>query len=259
MTKSQKTQTWLLLRGWGRSKGHWLDFPELFAQSKLVKREVICIDLPGMGDDKEGTSPATITEIRKALQKKAMLDPRLQKPFHLLGISLGGMVALDWALSTPDQLAGVVIVNSSVASESRFYQRLKFANLGRLFKIATEREMIKKEELILSMLSNFPGLQSDIGKRWARISAEKTPKTSNLLIQLFAASTYSPPPLDLKVPGLVLVAEGVRFVDPHCSYRLAEKYRIPLRQHPWGGHELSLDDPNWIISSVEDWLQSIIG
>ena len=250
-------QTWVLLRGWGRSQGHWLDFPELFATGKNTAKEVICVDLPGMGNDNLGTSPATIVEIRKALAKVIDQNERLKEPFYILGISLGGMVALDWALNDPDRIKGVVIINSSVASQSKFYERLKLNNLTTLFRIAREKELIKKEELILSMLSNFPGLQSDIGKRWARVSAEKTPKVSNLLVQLFAAATYNPPPLELKTPGLVLVAEGDRFVDPKCSYKIAEKYNLPLKQHSWGGHEISLDDPLWIINSVEDWLQSI--
>ena len=129
---SSSKQTWLLLRGWGRSQGHWLDFPELFAKSKNYNREVVCIDLPGMGSDNQGTSPATIVEIRKALAKVAEQNDKLKQPFYILGISLGGMVALDWALNEPEKIKGLVVINSSIASESKFYERLKLNNLKTL-------------------------------------------------------------------------------------------------------------------------------
>lgn len=255
---SSDAQTWVLLRGWGRAAGHWLDFPEVFRDAHSA-REVHCLDLPGLGADSRGQSPLTIPEIRKSMQREMNKQGLVKRPFYLLGISLGGMVAIDWALNSPDELQGLVIINSSLASESRFFERLKPQNYRSLLRIGRERELIKKEEQILSMLSNFPGVQKDIGKRWARVSSEHPPRMTNLLFQLLAAATYYPPPIELKIPGLVLVSEGDRFVDPKCSYRISERYHLPLRQHPWGGHELALDDPEWIVTTVEDWLQSIKG
>ena len=54
-----------------------------------------------------------------------------QGPFVLVALSLGGMVALRWACLHPHEIAGCVLVNSSVRGLAPFWQRLRLASAWR--------------------------------------------------------------------------------------------------------------------------------
>jgi len=36
-------------------------------------------------------------------------------------------------------------------------------------------------------------------------------------------------------------------VKSSASRRIAERWKVPLIEHPQAGHDLSLDDPQWIV------------
>jgi pimeloyl-ACP methyl ester carboxylesterase len=74
--------------------------------------------------------------------------------------------------------------------------------------------------------------------------------------QLFAASRFEAPPEPPKVPLLILNGMGDRFVSPACSLQLSQKWNLELRRHPLAGHDLPLDDPDWILAQIEAWLSS---
>ena len=47
------------------------------------------------------------------------------RPLHLLAMSLGAMVAIAWAQRHPGELAGMVLINTSVRPLNPFWQRLR--------------------------------------------------------------------------------------------------------------------------------------
>ena len=47
-------------------------------------------------------------------------------------------------------------------------------------------------------------------------------------------------------PLLLLAGAGDRLVDPACSRRLARTWQVPLLEHAQAGHDLPLDDPDWV-------------
>jgi predicted alpha/beta hydrolase family esterase len=56
------------------------------------------------------------------------------------------------------------------------------------------------------------------------------------------------------VPLLVLASAADTLVDPRCSIRLAHAWDAELRTHPTAGHDLPLDDAEWVASEVGRWL-----
>ena len=92
--------SWILLRGLLRETRHWGDFPARL-QAALPGDRVVAIDLPGNGEALPAAQPAA--GWRKwcssaAAQLALHGEPG---PFNLLALSLGGMVACDWARSHP--------------------------------------------------------------------------------------------------------------------------------------------------------------
>jgi hypothetical protein len=39
-------------------------------------------------------------------------------------------------------------------------------------------------------------------------------------------------------------------VHPAISERIARKLRLPLAEHPDGGHDLPVDDPHWVADQL---------
>lgn len=92
----------VLLHGWGMHGGIWGDFGARLAEDF----ELLCLDLPGYG----GTEPCQPYDL--AGLTDAVLS-KLPDCAHLLGWSLGGMVATRIAALAPERVEKLVLVGSS--------------------------------------------------------------------------------------------------------------------------------------------------
>ena len=88
-------KTWVLLRGLTRESGHWGNFPTLL-QAQLGDACVIAMDLPGNGALHAQASPLRVPDMAECC-RTALRAQGIAPPYHLLAMSLGGMVAVDWA------------------------------------------------------------------------------------------------------------------------------------------------------------------
>jgi pimeloyl-ACP methyl ester carboxylesterase len=94
----------VLLHGAGGTHLHWP--PQL---RRLPDVPVYALDLPGHGRS-PAAGAATLSGYREVVQAAA--NALLGGPFVLGGHSLGGAVALDFALTCPGQLAGLGLVST---------------------------------------------------------------------------------------------------------------------------------------------------
>jgi pimeloyl-[acyl-carrier protein] methyl ester esterase len=92
----------VLLHGWGLNSRVW----ENLQAALSPDLRVIAADLPGHG----GTSPLASGSL-DALT--CWLSARFPGPVNVLGWSLGGMVALQWATRFPHQVQRLVLVSST--------------------------------------------------------------------------------------------------------------------------------------------------
>src|SRR4051812_21219811 len=111
---------WLLLRGLAREQRHWGAFPSALARTCDDARgaDIHCLDLPGTGTEFARRSPSSIRGIVADLRRRWLALDGHDGPAHLLAVSLGGMVAMQWCADHPDDFAGVVLVNTSAADLS---------------------------------------------------------------------------------------------------------------------------------------------
>lgn len=99
----------VLLHGLGASSADWA--PHVLELSKQFR--VITVDLRGCGqsvDLQAPHGPFTMTQL--ASDVSAVLTHLQATPAHLVGWSLGGMVAFELACAAPQLVASMVIVNS---------------------------------------------------------------------------------------------------------------------------------------------------
>lgn len=246
--------TWVLLRGLMREQRHWGRFPGQLAET-VAGAEVVTPDLPGNGVRHALRSPTTVARM-VAFCRQDLLERGLRPPYSLLALSLGGMVAVEWASRHPDELTRCVLINTSMRPHSRFHQRLRWQNYGAIIRQLLDGGVEQQERLILRLTSRHGDAAERAGllNRWLGYQREFPVTRANALRQLWSAARYRAPVARPTMPLLILSSAGDQLVDPGCSRRLAQAWRAEHREHPDAGHDLPLDDGAWVADHIEKWL-----
>ncbi len=262
---------WVLLRGLTREARHWGVFPQALAADALAgKATVLPIDLPGSGEFFEAVSPTSVRGMVDAVREQ--LARRGQAPpYHLLAMSLGGMVAADWALRYPGEVKALVLVNTSMRPLGRLSERLRpgpwLSQWARLARLAwcwppalhatghTTTRDVHTEQLVHALTCQRLTSRDDDIADWVHIRQTAPVSRANAWRQLRAAAAFSTLGKPA-CPVLVLSSAADALVHPRCSGRLAAAWRAEERQHPWAGHDLPHDDAPWVCQQVAEWLAS---
>lgn len=251
---------WVFLRGLMRETRHWGEFPELF-RSMVPEADITLLDLPGNGSLHTLESLTRVDEMTDSCRRQ-LLGRDVAPPYHLLALSLGGMVATDWAARYPDEIAGCVLLNTSVRPVNPFYRRLRPRNypallaLGLLNLLSPDVE--RQESLLLRLTSNRCGQQADVLADWISYQRDHPVTYRNALRQLFAAIRYRASTQAPKPPLLILAGSADRLIDPCCSQQLAKQWQASLATQANAGHDLTLDAGHWVAEQVRDWLASSV-
>ncbi len=246
--------TWVLLRGLIRESRHWGPFPELL-QAQVPDAQIVTLDLPGNGYLYQSVSPTRIEQMAGHC-RQTLRDRGLAPPYHLLTLSMGGMVAAAWERACPEEIAAAVLISSSMRPHSPFYRRLRPANYPAVIGMALlPRRPRRDEAAILRMTSCRGDQQPQLLAEWTAYAWECPVSRANAFRQLLAAARFR----DTGVPRgercLLLAGARDRLVDPVCSKNLASAWGADLAVHPEAGHDLPLDDGPWVATRVREWLE----
>lgn len=244
---------WVFLRGWARESRHWERFPEVFRR-ELPDAEVTAPDLPGNG---------TLHRERSAIAIAGMADhararmpvAQAHGPFHLLGLSMGGMACIAWATRHPQEVAALVLVNTSVRPFSAAHRRLRPRIYPAILRVLLERDERQRQALVARLTTRDSASDAALVERWAGWSRQYPLTRANALRQLLAAARFRAARDAPRCPVLVLASARDALVDPDCSRRLATAWGARLAIHPDAGHDLTLDDPEWVAAQVRAWLR----
>lgn len=247
---------WVFLRGLTRESAHWGDFPARF-ESALSGTRVHLIDLPGNGVRFNERSPATVAGM-VADGRTQLRRLGIQAPVNLLALSLGAMVATQWLHSAPQDIASAVLVNTSMRPFSPLHHRLQPHNLPTLLNLVFGRPSPEAaERLIWRMTSRQASADEGVLAQWVAARRQRPVQAANALRQLLAAARFQAPAPAPQRPVLLLTSDGDRLVSSRCSEALARAWGCPLARHPDAGHDLPLDDPQWVIEQVRDWVDRL--
>lgn len=240
---------WILLRGLTRESRHWGAFATLL---EARGGAVLPIDLPGNGTLVHLRSPVEVDAYVDAVRAEA-LRHGARPPYRVLAMSLGGMVASAWARRFSDEIEWLVLVNTSMRPYSHFYERLRPAAWPALLRAAShwrggDRGNIAETMIHARTCARRDTLAADLDA-WRAIRASAGVSRANALRQLLAAARYTVRGLP-RCPVLVLSSRADRLVDPACSTRLARAWGATHREHPWAGHDLPHDYPQWLVDAV---------
>lgn len=240
---------WILLRGLTREQGHWGDFPERLRLA-FPEHRFHLVDLPGTGVHYREASPDTVAGIRKRICTRVSHIPR---PFSILALSMGGMVGLDWAQhAAPGEIQRLVLINASCGFSPPWH-RMRPVAWPRLVRLLTRKELFDREKDLLQLTSNRP-VPLALVKHWYRLQRQRPVSLRNAIRQLAAAARYTPGQQRPMPDALLLASRGDRIVHWRCSAVIEQRWQWTLKLHPDAGHDLPLDEPDWVIRQLSGWL-----
>ena len=247
-----QSQTWIFLRGLTRSSAHWGQFITEF-EAALPTR-VIALDLPGNGSLWQERSASSVSQMALWCQQEIQRRG-IQGSVGVLAMSLGGMVAAQWALQQPQTVRELVLINSSMRPFNPFWQRMRPASFWCLMKLvlAGATPQVWERE-ILRLTTNHA--RHDVLQEWCEERLHRPVSGLNAMRQLLAAARYCSLEQGPRVPTLVLAGEHDRLVAAQCSKEIAKRWGTALQLHPSGGHDLTLDDGPWLVAAVRHWRES---
>ncbi len=245
----------LLLRGLLRESRHWLNFPSELANT--LQRQVLSLDLPGCGALHQLRSASTVPALRAQLQAQWQRQyPEYQEQaMDVVAISMGGMLALDWAFAAPSQIKSLTLINSSSAGLSSLWQRFKPQNYLKVLQ-ALVTTSHQREQLIWQMTVNSP-INPQILAKWQQWANECPVTRANALRQLWAASRFRINQIP-NCPIQILSSVEDRLVSSACSQALADKLQAPIFSHASAGHDLPLEDSEWLVAKITEFLQKAL-
>ena len=124
------------------------------------------------------------------------------------------------------------------------------AVLVSLLALVFAPDPVARERRTLALVSN-----TDVGRANAEAFAEyvrTAPAGPDVLVRQLLAAARFRAPSRLAVPITVLCSDGDRLCNPVVSRALATRLHAPLLVHPTGGHDLPLDDPEWVVRVLSE-------
>jgi aminoacrylate hydrolase len=243
--------TVLLSAGLGGSASFWA--PQMAALTR--KFRVLLYDHRGTGRSvRKLTTPHSVDAM--AADMRLVMDAAKVKQAHIVGHAAGGLAALALALKSPKRVGKLVVVNGWSRPDPHIARC--FEARVALLKKSGKQAYVRAQPIFL-----YPATW--ISENTARIDADEAhmvkgfPATDLMLARIKALLAFD---IDAKLPKImapVLVSASAddMLVPVSCSKRLAE--RLPnatLDITPWGGHGMSVTDPDVFNATLMDYLSS---
>jgi 3-oxoadipate enol-lactonase len=231
----------LLIQGLGYARWGWEPVVEPLSRSF----EVLIFDNRGIGESEVPPGPYTIAEM--AADAVQVLDEAGVERAHVVGTSLGGMIAQELALSRPERVSKLVLACTTPGGADAYPMPQRTVDL--MLARATLREFTEN--------ALTPAVLPDVVDR---ILAHR--ERTDQGYDAWAAQAAAGAGFDasgrlgaLEAPTLVQHGDGDVVVDPRNGQLLAEL--IPgarLSVYEGGGHLFFWQEPERFVRELEEFL-----
>lgn len=245
-----KQKHFYLIRGLIREKAHWGNFLS-FLQEEHPGARLTTIDIPGAGVYWKEPSPSSIRGMVEQMRRDYLAARTEGEDARLVAISLGGMIGVEWMKHHPTDFTKATFINTSFGGISPVYQRLMPPAFLYLLKVPILKGR-EKEGHILKLVSNHEDKFHTTLDLWDDIQKERPVSLRNTLTQLLAGAGFRIGNFTPPVPVTILASTNDRMVSVECSRAIARKWKLPIAEHPTGGHDLTVDDPKWVAEKIRE-------
>jgi len=240
----------LLVHGLGYDHHGWGPLPSLLDGDFRL----LLVDNRGVGESDAPAGPYTVDEL--AADAVAVLDAAGVERAHVVGVSLGGFVAQELAISHPDRVDRLVLLSTSPGGPNQHPMP------ARTVEVFSAYQRMEREAALRLAVENSCGdcavrERPDLVEEVYAYRLERAPPVAPWLAQLTAGREFDA--FDripqITAPTLALVGGGDVVIDPRNSELLAE--RIPgarLEVVTDRGHLLYWEEPELVARAVSDFL-----
>ena len=170
------------------------------------------------------------------------------------GLSIGGMVALRAALSHPDRVAGLILMDTDAGAETTWH-KVKYRAMGAAVRAFGFRPLLPSIAGLMfgaTTRREHPGLVDE----WkAQIAKNHVPSVLLCLEALIQRDSVLDRLHEIRVPALVLVGEEDRSLPVALSRRIHD--RLPdatFTVIPGAGHLSALEQPARVNAAIAEFL-----
>lgn len=217
-----------------------------------AKFRVINPDLRGHGRSAHVTRPFSLYDALSDVI--AVLDQLSIERATWCGLSIGGMVALRAALTRPDRVAGLILLDTDAGPETGL-RKLKYRAMGAGAGVVGLRPFLPSiARLMFGATTRRQNLT--LVSEWKRQFASlHVPSVLRCLEALMHRDSLLGRLDQIGVPALVLVGEEDRSLPPSLSRRIHDRLRdSTFALIPAAGHLSSLERPAQVTDAILGFL-----
>lgn len=238
----------LLVHGLGYARWGW----EPVADALADAHELVLFDNRGIGESDAPPGPYSVSDM--AEDAVAVLDAAGLERAHVLGTSLGGMIALQLALDHPERVDKLVLACTTSGGEGAAPMP------ERTVRLLAEAHALPPEVALRRFVENAFGPDPDQGQieriMKHRIATTQSPEAWAAQASAGAAFDVWERLAEIRAETLVLTGDQDAVVDPRNSELLAA--RIPearLEVFAGGGHLFFWELPRQFVDTVKEFLR----
>ncbi len=238
----------LLIHGLGSSTLDW----EYQVEPLSRHFQTFTVDLRGHG--KSGKPPGPYSVPLFAADTARLIRALKLPAVHLAGLSLGGMVAFQLAVDSPELVNSLIIINSGPELVLRsFPERIAFLQRKMIVRCLGMKHMAQLLGKILLPEPQQKSLQKTLVQRWAKNDKKAYLKSINAIIGWSVADRIS----SIKSPTLVIAADGDYTPVPFKEAYIAKMPRAELTVIRNSRHLSPVDQPEQVNQAIMTFLSSL--
>jgi 3-oxoadipate enol-lactonase len=246
------SQTLVLVNGVGDDLEGWANQVGDFERAGL---RVVTFDNRGVGASSQPSGPYTSGQM--AADLKALVTELGLTRFHLAGVSMGGVIAQEYAVEHPGDLASLVLANTFAAADP--FTAAAFGTWVTVAEAAGMPVMMEQQAPWIYSAAFYQQHSERVAELIAA-AQQSTQSPAAFAAQMAALTGHDCTDRigSLNVPTLVLVASDDIIIRPELSRRLFDALADGVgtwRVVP-GGHAAFWEDPGPWNRAVIDFVQA---
>lgn len=239
----------LLIMGYGANLGMW---PSSFVEKLAGKYTVITFDNRGAGQSIKPALPSDYTVEIMARDANAVIEKLGLAKIHLLGYSLGGCIALEYAHRYPSKVKSLFLLSTTAGGALHVKPRTVFSNTFAKPAGETLWDMyLSVWKLCMSehaIVTHMDALKALYESSCAYLSPPESLKGHLHALDRFDGSRYLQ---DLKMPTTILVGLDDRVLPAENSLKIAEAMpQAKLVQLPDCEHYAHLECQEAVLNEI---------
>ncbi|MDP3936678.1 MAG: alpha/beta hydrolase [Deltaproteobacteria bacterium] len=230
----------LMIMGITGSKYHWLGFEKKFRLDYMTVR----FDNRGVGETSAPPPPYPMKQM--AGDVAGLLDALAIERAHVFGVSMGGMIAQEFAIGWPNRVRSLVLGCTHFGGLKQIHPPLEVQE--RAFIVAGKgADRAMRDILSVNLTPRFMEKRPDVVEHLMKYGLEHRMKREGFAGQLYAVSDHDTADRlgAIKVPVMVIAGDEDELIPPLNSVEIAGLIpQAQLTMLPGIGHMFWIEAPD---------------